>query len=37
LTAARKAARKELLRRLRAFRGCGPAEFKFDHDEANAR
>jgi antitoxin MazE len=34
---ARKPARKELLKRLRAFRGRLPADFKFDRDEANAR
>jgi len=34
---ARKPAREELLRRLRAFRGRLPADFKFDRDEANAR
>jgi antitoxin MazE len=34
---ARKAGRDELLKRLRAFRGCLPADFKFDRDEANAR
>ena len=28
---------RELLRRLRAFRGRLPADFKFDRDEANAR
>jgi len=33
----RKPGRKELLRRLRAFRGRLPADFKFDRDEANAR
>ena len=33
----RKPGRKELLERLRAFRGCLPADFKFDRDEANAR
>jgi hypothetical protein len=27
----------ELLKRLRAFRGRLPADFKFDRDEANAR
>jgi antitoxin MazE len=32
----RKPGRKELLRRLRAFRGHLPADFKFDRDEANA-
>jgi antitoxin MazE len=34
---ARKPGREELLKRLRAFRGRLPAEFKFDRDEANAR
>jgi antitoxin MazE len=34
---ARKPGRDELLRRLRIFRGSLPADFKFDHDEANAR
>jgi antitoxin MazE len=34
---ARKAGRTELLKRLRAFRGRLPADFKFDRDEANAR
>ena len=34
---ARKPDRAELLRRLRAFRGLLPADFKFDRDEANAR
>ena len=34
---ARKAGRNELLKRLRAFRGRLPADFKFDRDEANAR
>lgn len=34
---ARKAGRAELLKRLRAFRGRLPADFKFDRDEANAR
>jgi antitoxin MazE len=34
---ARKPGRKELLQRLRAFRGRLPADFKFDRDEANAR
>jgi antitoxin MazE len=34
---ARKPGRKELLDRLRAFRGRLPADFKFDRDEANAR
>jgi antitoxin MazE len=34
---ARKLDKAELLRRLRAFRGLLPADFKFDRDEANAR
>ena len=34
---ARKTGRAELLKRLRAFRGRLPADFKFDRDEANAR
>jgi antitoxin MazE len=34
---ARKPGRGELLKRLRAFRGRLPADFKFDRDEANAR
>jgi antitoxin MazE len=34
---ARKPSRAELLKRLRAFRGRLPADFKFDRDEANAR
>jgi antitoxin MazE len=33
----RKPGREELLKRLRAFRGQLPADFKFDRDEANAR
>jgi antitoxin MazE len=33
----RKPAREELLKRLRAFRGRLPADFKFDRDAANAR
>jgi len=37
LVVARKPGREELLRRLRAFRGRLPADFKFDRDEANAR
>jgi antitoxin MazE len=37
LGVARKPGRKELLKRLRAFRGRLPADFKFDRDEANAR
>ena len=34
---ARKRDRAELLKRLRAFRGRLPADFKFDREEANAR
>lgn len=34
---ARKPGRAELVKRLRAFRGRLPADFKFDRDEANAR
>ena len=34
---ARKSGREEFLKRLRAFRGRLPADFKFDRDEANAR
>lgn len=34
---ARKPGRRELLDRLRAFRGRLPADFKFDREEANAR
>ena len=37
LAVARVPARAELLRRLRAFRGRLPADFKFGRDEANAR
>jgi antitoxin MazE len=33
----RKPTREELLKRLRAFRGRLPPDFKFDRDEANAR
>jgi antitoxin MazE len=33
----RKPGREELLKRLRAFRGRLPADFKFDRDDANAR
>lgn len=33
----RKPGRGELLKRLRAYRGRLPADFKFDRDEANAR
>jgi antitoxin MazE len=34
---ARRPGRDELLKRLRAFRGRLPPDFKFDRDEANAR
>lgn len=34
---ARKPGPKDLLERLRAFRGRLPADWKFDRDEANAR
>lgn len=34
---ARKPGRDELLKRLRAFRGRLPDDFKFDRDESNAR
>ena len=34
---ARKPGREEFLKRLRAFRGRLPADFKFGRDEANAR
>lgn len=34
---AKKPSREDLLKRLRAFRGRLPADFKFDRDEANAR
>jgi antitoxin MazE len=33
----RRPGREEFLKRLRAFRGRLPADFKFDRDEANAR
>lgn len=33
----RKLGREEMLKRLRAYRGRLPADFKFDRDEANAR
>jgi antitoxin MazE len=33
----RKPGRAELLKRLQAFRGRLPPDFKFDRDEANAR
>lgn len=34
---ARKPGREELLKRLRAFRGRLPADFRFDRDDVNAR
>ena len=34
---ARKPGQADLLKRLRAFRGRLPADFKFDRDEANVR
>jgi antitoxin MazE len=37
LSIARKPGREELLKRLRAFRGRLPVDFKFDRDDANAR
>jgi antitoxin MazE len=37
LAIARKPGRAELLKRLRAFRGRLPSDFKFDREEANAR
>jgi antitoxin MazE len=37
LAVAPKPGRVDLLKRLRAFRGRLPADFKFDRDEANAR
>ncbi len=37
LAVSRKPGRKDLLKRLRAFRGRLPGDFKFDRDEANAR
>ena len=37
LGVARKPGRDELLKRLRAFRGRLPPDFKFDREEANAR
>ena len=37
LAIARKPGRAELLKRLRAFRGRLPADFKFDRDDANGR
>lgn len=36
-TVARKPGRAELLKRLRAFRGRLPVDFRFDRDEVNAR
>jgi antitoxin MazE len=37
LDVARKPTPQDLLRRLRAFRGRLPADFKFDRDEASSR
>jgi antitoxin MazE len=37
LSVARKPGREALLKRLHAFRGRLPADFKFDRDEANGR
>jgi antitoxin MazE len=37
LILSRKPGREELLRRLRAFRGRLPPDFRFDRDETNAR
>ena len=37
LAVSRKPGRAELVKRLRAFRGRLPSDFKFDRDEANAR
>ena len=37
LAVARKPGRGELLKRLDAFRGSLPRDFRFDRDEANAR
>jgi antitoxin MazE len=37
LEVSRQPGREELLKRLRAFRGRLPADFKFDRDEASAR
>lgn len=34
---ARKPSRDDLLKRLRAYRGRLPADFRFDRDEANGR
>ena len=33
----KKLSRKEVIERLKAFRGSLPADFKFDREEANAR
>ena len=37
MAVARKPGRAELLKRLRAFRGKLPADFRFEREEANAR
>jgi len=37
LAVSRKPGREAVLKRLRAFRGRLPEDFKFDRDEANAR
>jgi antitoxin MazE len=37
LVLARRPSREDLLKRLRAFRGRLPPDFKFDRDDANAR
>ena len=37
LGVAKKPGRADFLKRLRAFRGRLPADFKFDRDDANAR
>lgn len=37
LNVQRRVTRKELIERLRAYRGLLPADFKFDRDEANER
>jgi antitoxin MazE len=37
LVVAREPSREDLLKRLRAFRGRLPPDFKFDRDDANAR
>jgi antitoxin MazE len=34
---ARKPSRQDMLKRLRAYRGRLPSDFKFDRDEANGR